>query len=332
MTAKEKVKESMQQSISKRVSEQRSLAGLTQKEVSVYLEQMQDRLQDVLPSFLTPARVIQMCSTVISRNPEIAKCQTASVLGAVMQAAILGFEPCDALGYCYFVPYNQQLTFQIGYKGYIELARRSGGIKKVWAEVVKDGDDFSYELGLSPTLSHKPALPNDDKALKYVYAVCKFDNDELQFVVLSKNDIERLRMKSPSQRGAATGAWKTDYEAMAKAKALKQLAKYLPLSINTQKALAADDQPLTPDNFEAGGVVKVEDIEYVPADIEQKDVKKEVVQSAVRERIVQSNKPAATSDFADNQWDEEDYDPFADGNYVPPSDDFFDGKMNYNND
>ena len=246
--------------VAEKVKTSGSLAGLNQKEVSTYLMGMRDRVAMVLPKHLTAERIISMAATTIAKNPKIADCSPASLLGSVMQASILGFPPVEALGYCYFVPYKKQIQFQIGYKGFIELARRSGKIKMVYAEVVREGDDFDVDYGLTPNLKHKPKF-DIDKPLKFVYAVCHFSDGGYNFVVLSRGDVERLRMRSPMQDANPSGAWFTDYDAMAKAKALKQLAKYMPLNIDQQEAIATDETVLNPENFSAGQV-KIEDVEY----------------------------------------------------------------------
>lgn len=268
----DKVKGAMQQAttptnqkptLSQKVAQTGSLAGLNQGEIGQYLSGMKDRVAQVLPKHLTADRVLQMAATTIHRNPAIAKCSPASLLGSVMQASILGFPPVDALGYCYFVPYGKDVQFQIGYKGLVELARRSGKIKMVYAEVVRDGDEFKAEFGLEPKLEHKPNF-DSSKPLTHVYAVCHFNDGGYNFVVLSKSDVERLRMRSPMQKGTPAGAWATDYDAMAKAKALKQLSKYLPLNIDQAEAIATDEAVLTPDNFQ-NGQAKIEDIAYEEA-------------------------------------------------------------------
>ena len=259
-------------SLVERVNKAGCLMGFNQKDITTYLSGMRDRIAAVLPKHITPERIISMAATTIAKNPQIAKCSPGSLLGALMQTSILGFPPVDALGYCYFVPFNNrkvvngvetkvpEVQFQIGYKGLIELARRSGKIKTVYAEVVREGDEFEVEFGLNPNLRHVPML-DAGKPMKYVYAVCHFTDGGYNFVVLSKSDVERLRLRSPMQKGAPSGAWLTDYDSMAKAKALKQLAKYMPLNIDQQEAIATDEAVLTPDNFQAGRA-KIEDVEY----------------------------------------------------------------------
>lgn len=257
------VKEAMRKSVSTRAKEQNSLVGMTQSDIASYLAPMKARLAAVLPKHLSAERIIQMASTTIARNPNIAKCTPASLLGSVMQASILGFPPVDALGYCYFVPYGNQVQFQIGYRGMIELARRSGRIKMVYAEVVREGDDFEVEFGLDPKLHHRPTL-DPSKPMTHVYAVCHFADGGSNFVVLSRQEVERLRLRNQMQARGVKGAWLTDYEAMAKAKALKQLSKYLPLNIDTVTALQSDEAVITPESFAQDGTFKMEEAVYAP--------------------------------------------------------------------
>lgn len=252
-------------SVVQKVKNTGSLAGLTQGEIGDYLGGMKERVAQILPKHLTADRVLQMAATTIHRNPAIAKCTPTSLLGAVMQASLLGFPPVDALGYCYFVPYGKDVQFQIGYKGMIDLARRSGKVKDVYAEIVREGDVFEAEFGLERTLKHKPNF-DTAKPVTHAYAVCHYSNGGYSFVVLSKGDIEKLRLRNPMQKATPSGAWLTDYDAMAKAKTLKQLSKYLPLSLDQQTAVATDEAVLSPENFmrnDSGETsVKVEDISY----------------------------------------------------------------------
>ena len=89
-----------------------------------------------------------------------------------MQAVQLGLEP-GLLGHCYILPYKREATFIIGYKGMIDLARRSGHIQSIYAHAVHENDEFEYELGLHPKLEHKPSH-GDRGAFIGAYAVAHF--------------------------------------------------------------------------------------------------------------------------------------------------------------
>lgn len=225
-----------------------TLAGLKQTDVQSVLESLKPQIAQALPKHLSADRMIQMATQVIVKNPKVAECSAASLIGAVMQASILGFKPSDSLGQVYFVPYGKSVQFQIGYKGFIDLARRSGQIKTLYAYCVMQNDHFEYELGLEPKLTHRPAQ-EDRGEMTFVYAVAHYKDGGYNFVVLSRNEVERLRLRNAFQKSKPSGAWATDYEAMACAKAIKQLSKYMPLSEEMQGAVLSDEGVIQPDNF-----------------------------------------------------------------------------------
>lgn len=249
-----------------KATKQGTMAGLKSRDISEVLNRMRTQIAQALPKHLTPERMIQMAATLIARNPKIAECSAQSLMGAVMQASILGFEPVDTLGHCYFVPYGGQIQFQIGYKGWISLARKSGEVKMLYAEVVRKGDEFEFEFGLEPKLKHVPNPEAESNDVTHVYAVAHYKDGGYNFIVLNKKQVEKLRLRSPMQKADPSGAWKTDYDAMAKAKAVKQLAKYMPLSIEVQKQILSDEAIINPKAFsnDRSGL-KIEEYDYADA-------------------------------------------------------------------
>lgn len=207
------------------------------------LEKMKPEMAKVLPKHLEPERLLRIALTEMRRNPKLLDCSKESLLGAVMLSAQLGLEP-GPLGHCYLIPYFNKKTgttevqFQIGYKGMLELVRRSGQIETIDAQVVYENDEFEFEYGLNPKLRHKPNLSGSRGKPIAVYAIAKFKDGGYSFYVMSVEDVEKIRLKSKSPN---EGPWVTDWEAMAKKTVIKQLAKYLPLSIEAQRAVAIDE-------------------------------------------------------------------------------------------
>lgn len=234
--------------------------GAKTSEVNELFDRYKPQIAQALPKHLTPERMIAMVTHMVTQNPAIAECTIPSVIGAMMQASILGFQPVPALGECYFVPYGKNCQFQIGYKGLVRLAQRSGELKMIDAHVVRKGDFFEYEYGLNPTMSHKP-LEGNTADITHSYAVAHYKNGGYNFVVLSFNQIEKLRMRNASQKGRISGAWDTDYDKMAMAKALKQLSPYLPLSPEIVTAIASDESVIIPESFSNGQLLP-ENINY----------------------------------------------------------------------
>lgn len=236
-------KTSIQNALAK-VKKQGNLANMNSREVGDVLQAMRGQIELALPKHLSVDRMIAMATTIITKNPAIAKCSAASLMGAVMQASILGFRPVESLGQAYFVPYGGNVQFQIGYRGYIDLARRSGQILDLYSECVYSNDEFKYELGLERTIKHIPAEGNRG-AFTHVYAVVRYKDGGYNFVILNKAEVELRRMRSPMQKATPSGAWATDYPEMAKAKAVKSLSKYMPMSDEFIKAVETDEAVIT---------------------------------------------------------------------------------------
>jgi len=191
------------------------------------IQQMLPQVKKALPSHLNPERLIRIVTTEIRRNPQLLSCSKESLLGALMLSAQLGLEP-GPLGHCYYVPYKGQVQFIIGYKGMIDLARRSGQISVIYAETVYENDKFEFQLGLEPNLVHKPKLENRGEPIAW-YGVCRFKDGGYFIKVMGKEEVERHRLRSPSAN-TPHSPWNTDYEEMAKKTVIRSMFKYLPVS------------------------------------------------------------------------------------------------------
>jgi recombination protein RecT len=161
-----------------------------------------------------------------------------------MNAAQLGLEPNTPLGQAYLIPYKNKGTleaqFQIGYKGLIDLAYRSGQVKTIYAEAVHENDEFEYELGLEPKLKHIPASKDRGDVI-YYYAVFKLVNGGEGFTVMSKDDIDKHRNKFSKAANSGFSPWTTNYDEMAKKTVIKKVLKYAPLSTDIMRKIAEDE-------------------------------------------------------------------------------------------
>ena len=125
------------------------------------VEKMAPAIKAALPAVMTPERFTRIAVSALSNSPALQASTPASFLGALMTAAQLGLEPNTPLGQAYLIPYRnhgqQECQFQLGYKGLIALAYRSGEVSSIQAETVHANDEFVYEMGLEPKLKHIPA-------------------------------------------------------------------------------------------------------------------------------------------------------------------------------
>lgn len=207
-----------------------------------YIKQMEKEVKKALPSVMTPERFTRIVLSALSTNPKLAETTPQSFLGAMMTAAQLGVEPNTPLGQAYLIPYRNkgvmECQFQLGYKGLIDLAYRSGEISIIQAQVVYSGDSFTYSFGLEPTLKHIPAAGDRGEPI-YVYAVFKTKEGGYGFEVMSIEEIRSFAQKY--SKAYDNGPWQTNFEEMAKKTVLKRVLKYAPLKTEFLRGLAQDE-------------------------------------------------------------------------------------------
>jgi recombination protein RecT len=209
------------------------------------LDRGKGSLASVLPKHMSPDRMTKLATVAASKDVKLLDCDPMSILRSLMDASQLGLEPFTPLQQCYIIPYfngkkrTMEAQFQVGYRGLIELVRRSDKVLSIESHVVYENDEFDCCLGLETKLVHKPQWTGDRGAMKLVYAVAKLKDGATQFEVMGKNDVDAIRKRSKS---AESGPWVTDYDQMAKKTVLRRLIKYLPISIEAAKAVAIDDK------------------------------------------------------------------------------------------
>ena len=191
-----------------------------------------------LPKHVNSERFVRIAITTIRQNPKLAQCNQESLLGALMVSAQLGLEP-GVLGQCYLIPYGRECQFQIGYKGMIELLRRSGQLKDIYAYSVYENDEFEMTYGLDRDLKHKPNLQNKGNFIG-CYCVAVLKDDARAFEYMTKEEIEAHGKKFSKTYG--NGPWKTDFEAMAHKTVVKKMLKWLPVSVEFLEMANKDEK------------------------------------------------------------------------------------------
>ena len=216
------------------------------KTIKSYVKSMESGIKAALPSVMTPERFTRMVLTALSSTPELNDCTPQSFLGAMMSAAQLGLEPNTPLGQAYLIPYwntkkgTREAQFQIGYKGLIDLAYRSGEVELVQAQCVYANDSFECRFGLEPKLEHVPADGERGELVK-VYALFKTKSGGFGFEVMSVEDIKEHAKKYSQSFSKSYSPWKTNFEEMAKKTVLKKCLKYAPLKSDFARGITADE-------------------------------------------------------------------------------------------
>jgi len=235
-------------------------------DVHSLLQQMKPQLEMALPKHLTADRLARVALTAIRKTPRLMGCTRESLAGAIMVAAQLGLEPDGVLGHFYLIPYRNGKTGKdecqgmIGYRGMVDLARRSGQISTIYATVVREDDAFDYQLGTEPKITHRPQM-DTTKPVTHAYAVAKLTDGSTQFDVMSKDEVESIRSRS---RAKDDGPWITDWDEMAKKTVVRRLYKMLPVSVEIHRAVLREE--LQERGIEATG--DLIDFESVPPTLE----------------------------------------------------------------
>lgn len=211
--------------------------------IPALLEKSVEQFKRALPGHMNPERFTRIALTVFRTSPALQRCKPESFLGTMMTCAQLGLEPGPG-DQVYLIPYKDECTLQFGYKGLLELARRSGEIQFVTVQEVKELDEFSYSFGSSQHLEHKPARGERGGVICY-YAFLKFRDGGEHFEVMSIEDIKKHKQQFVKQEGPA---WRSAPDAMAKKTVLRRALKFAPMSVEKQvaQAIQSEARSITP--------------------------------------------------------------------------------------
>ncbi|RSX44663.1 recombinase RecT [Bifidobacterium castoris] len=211
------------------------------------------QIESVMSGVLTPERLYSLLQSAVSHEPKLLQCTPESIVACCMKCAVLGLEPSnvDGLGKAYILPYGNknyqtgqvEATFILGYKGMIELARRSGEIKSLNVTPVFEDDGiklFMDEAGqpyikageVNPLANHTP-----DK-LMFVFLNAEFTNGGHYRTYMTRAEIDAAKKRSSA---GDRGPWKTDYVAMARKTVVRRAFPYLPVSTEAQSAAVEDE-------------------------------------------------------------------------------------------
>lgn len=241
-----------------------SAAEQRQAHVRSQLKALEPAIARAVPTGMSATRFNRVVLTELSKTPKLGLCEPKTVLGAVMTAAQLGLE-FGPLGQAYLVPYKDTCTLIVGYRGYIDLARRTGRLRSIVARPVHANDLFDYEYGTNEHLTHKPALGDRGPVICYYGIAILADGGQVVHV-MSKADIDTFRNRS---KASSSGPWVTDYDAMACKTVIRRMVPWLPMTSEAAQAVEADEQVITYDGEAA--TVLGDDSDITDAEIVEND-------------------------------------------------------------
>lgn len=209
-----------------------------------------NKVNQIIGDERTGKRFIASIISAVSNNPQLKECDNSSILSGALLGESLGLSPSPQLGNFYLVPFKDKnkgmvATFQLGYKGYIQLAIRSGQYKKLNVLAIKEGELIKYdplEEELEVKLIEDETEREKAKTIGY-YAMFEYVNGFKKTMYWSKEKMEAHALKYSMGYRAKKGYtfWEKDFDGMAYKTMLRQLiSKWGIMSIEMQNAYEGD--------------------------------------------------------------------------------------------
>lgn len=203
----------------------------------------------------TPDGVIRLARTMFHKSPKLLECDPITILGGVIQSAAIGLELDELTGSAYLVPFwnSERNTYEaqliIGYRGLMRLARRSGEVTNIEGREVRTADQFEVILGTDAKIVHVPsrARPEgnaDEEGQFQAFYVCAEikGSERPQFDFMWTWEVIDIREAvAKKNRGKLSPAWRGHFSEMGKKSVVRRMAKYLPVSVQAQRAITLDD-------------------------------------------------------------------------------------------
>lgn len=211
--------------------------------VAIRSDAMQNLINQTLSDKEVARNFIANISTAVANNPMIQNCEAGSIISAGLMAESLKLSLSNSLGYCYLIPYGTKAQFQIGWKGFIQLAQRSGQYKKIGVREVHKGeylgqDEFGEDM-------FKFSHDFDNEEVVGYFAYFELLNGFKKTLYWTKEQCEKHGRKYSK---AYSKLWTSDFSTMAQKTVLKQLiSKWGVMSIELQKAVQSDQAVIKED-------------------------------------------------------------------------------------
>jgi recombination protein RecT len=203
------------------------------------LDSKQDQFALIIPAGIDHQRLRYVAIEAIKRNPDLLKCAPDSVVNAIVQAFELGLEVNSAKKEAYLIPYGAECKFEPSYIGLVTLAKRSGMVSDVYAEVVRENDDFKVSQGTDRYIRHEPNYLQPGEVIA-AYAVAKLPSGGHDFEVMTRADIDQIEATSKTTKEDAP--WRKWFPEMAKKAVIRRLSKRLPKDDRYARAVEISDQ------------------------------------------------------------------------------------------
>ncbi len=233
------------------------------KDLRAFIQQdaIQEQFKHALPKWLSVDRFFRVVFTSVLKNPKILNCTRESIMSSLIQAAAVGLEP--VMGRAHLIPYNNskfidgkyqkvlECQFQPGYQGLIDLAKRSGDVADVDADVVYENDIFEMEKGSNKHLKFVRHIGGNRGEKLGAFAIWYLKDGSEHFDFMDLEELYKIRDKSqayryaksnPNNKAAQECPWIVYENEQMKKTVIKRTSKLVPASIEFVEAVELDNK------------------------------------------------------------------------------------------
>ena len=201
-------------------------------------EQFSAEIETALPSIMTSDRFLRVALTTLQKVPKLQNCSQESLCQALLDCASLGLEPDNRRAH--LIPYGNNVQLIVDYKGVVELVLRNGDVRKLYAEIVHENDEFEFDRG--EVTKHLIDYSRDDRGDAIAaYCIATLKSGEKTATVMTVKEINAIRDKA---KAGKSGPWVDHWGEMAKKTVFKRLAKWLPMTPEVKAAAEYGDDPI----------------------------------------------------------------------------------------
>ena len=260
--------------------------------VDEYLKKEEVNIQRLLPNAgITADRMIAVVYNCMLKTPKLAECDILSLTGAILASAQYGLLPGVE---CHILPFDKRkdnkviatnATFIMDYKGVCTLLGRNENVVDINAEVVYENEEFDYQKGSSPSITHKPCISGERGEMIGAYCIINQINGGKTILFMRKDEIEEIRAmssawsyavymdkKNNSEYNRNNTIWHKHQVDMWKKTVIKKASKTLNLT-GTSKMLFQSDEAILRYNENAKSEHDIIDAEF---SVDQEEVKPEI--------------------------------------------------------
>lgn len=249
------------------------------------LAKYEQEIKEALPAHIVGQQFMRLILQEFRLNPKLIQCEPASILGAVMTCARLGLEP-GPLGFVYLIPYQRRIKqgtawtqvleaqVQVGYKGFVQLAYRSGQVANITPYTINANDRFEWHGGHQNEMVHEISDFQNRGAVQGYYLVIQMkDGSKAVSRPWSVGEIETHRKKfAQTQNGAKTPAWEKSFDTMAAKTVFKDMVRWFPISTELVALTTADERTVRSEKGESDLGELLSSIDYSDSEVIEGEV------------------------------------------------------------